>query len=269
MLANVEEASENEGWAHKVSKGSKKTQGQIKKEKKQAKINSPPGLKNRYLAIAPEEIDEDDEWSEAKLHEWNSKVEREDKVKLSSKKNNHSIDDEMQHEVNEDTMMMCLLDVPRGKETNTPNGKGTSNINAVEERGKIVDMVVDSGCSIPVIPRNMVPGYAIVPSEASKAGVRYTVANGDTIPNEGETTVALETEEGTIRGLKFQVAETTRPLISVGAIMRRGHKVTLDDTGGQIYHIATGQTTRIRRINGVDVLRTRIVPPKFARQMGF
>ena len=46
-----------------------------------------------------------------------------------------------------------------------------------------VEAIVDSGATVTVIPPHVGKEYEVVPGEASKAGVKYEVANGDEIPN--------------------------------------------------------------------------------------
>ena len=241
-------------WRMKT--GKKIPQREAKEAYRKQQVDGPPGLHNKFEALATEEEDEEreEEWSEERRKEWEKKVEEEEKVTLEQVRRKNK----KQH-----AGLMCLFD-DMGKER-----RKNATINNIEDTSTTIDMVIDSGASIPVIPRCVIPGYKVRPSKASLAGVEYTVANGDTIPNEGEVTVAVETEEGAIKGLQFQVANTTRPLISVDAITKRGNKVILEENGGHILNLTTGQTTRLRRINGVYVLRTRIVPSDIARQMGF
>ena len=50
------------------------------------------------------------------------------------------------------------------------------------EDWETIDVILDSGATVTVFPPHVGRGYDIQPSEASKAGVRYEVANGDEIP---------------------------------------------------------------------------------------
>ena len=70
-----------------------------------------------------------------------------------------------------------------------------------EERMKsgnweIVKVCPDSGAAKFVAPENMCKHIAVEPSEASKRGVKYRAANGQTIPNKGEKRVVGEDING-------------------------------------------------------------------------
>ena len=69
----------------------------------------------------------------------------------------------------------------------------------------------------------------MVPGEASKAGVKYEVANGDEIPNLGEKLLPVVTAEGSWRGMLAQVADVSKALQSVRALVRSGHVVVFGD----------------------------------------
>ena len=64
-----------------------------------------------------------------------------------------------------------------------------------------VEAIVDSGATVTVIPPHVGKEYEVVPGEASKAGVKYEVANGDEIPNLGEKFLPVVTAEGSWRGM--------------------------------------------------------------------
>ena len=86
-------------------------------------------------------------------------------------------------------------------------------------------MLVDSGASETVVPPHMVTSAETVPSDASRRGVMYEVANGARIPNLGEKTFRASSEEGHVRDLKAQVAETKQPLMSVSKLVAAGNTV--------------------------------------------
>ena len=62
-----------------------------------------------------------------------------------------------------------------------------------------------------------------------RAGVQYEIANGDEIPNLGEKLFAVVTEEGTVRGMRPQVADVSKALQSVRALVRTEHVVVFGD----------------------------------------
>ena len=85
------------------------------------------------------------------------------------------------------------------------------------------EAILDSGAIVSVIPPHVGEDYEVVPGAASKAGVRYEVANGEEIPNLGEKLLPVVTNEGSWRGMVAQVADVTKALQSVRALVRAGH----------------------------------------------
>ena len=128
-----------------------------------------------------------------------------------------------------------------------------------------IEAILESGASVTVIPPHVGRGYEIQPGEASKAGVRYEVANGEEIPNLGEKNLLVMTEEGTWRGLKAQVAEVSKALQSVRGLVKAGHLVVFGDgdDGSQHYILnkATGEVNNVAD-DGINYLmRLHVVPP--------
>ena len=128
-----------------------------------------------------------------------------------------------------------------------------------------IEAILDSGASVTVIPPHFGRGYEIQPGEASRAGVRYEVANGEEIPNLGEKNLLVMTEEGTWRGLKAQVAEVTKALQSVRGLVKAGHLVVFGDgeDGCQHYILnkITGEVNNVAD-DGINYLmRMHVVPP--------
>ena len=78
-----------------------------------------------------------------------------------------------------------------------------------------------------MIPPHFASGCAIQDTAVSRAGVQYEVANE--IPNLGEKLFAIVTEEGTVRGMRPQVADVSKALQSVRALVRTGHVVVFED----------------------------------------
>ena len=109
----------------------------------------------------------------------------------------------------------------------------------------------------------------IRPSEFSREGIHYDAANKGNIPNEGETAIAFEAEEGFVKGLRVQVANVNRLLCSANSVAKAGHRTVLDNNTGTIEDLKTGAKMRLRVANGVYVLRGKILPAHVAEAMGF
>ena len=95
-----------------------------------------------------------------------------------------------------------------------------------------LEAILDSGATVTVIPPHVGKEYEVVPSAASKAGVKYEVANGDEIPNLGEKLLPVVTNEGSWRGMLAQVADVSTALQSVRALVKSGHVVVFGDESG-------------------------------------
>ena len=137
---------------------------------------------------------------------------------------------------------------------------------AANEGGWIyLEAILDSGATVTVIPPHVGKEYEVVPSAASKAGVKYEVANGDEIPNLGETLLHVVTNEGSWRGMLAQVADVSKALQSVRALVKSGHVVVFGDEGGgpenYVYNTFTGETNLVKD-DGVNYLTGFHIAPR-------
>ena len=121
------------------------------------------------------------------------------------------------------------------------HGEGDGQVHQFEPReGKWIECVVDSGAIHSVAKRGTFPGK-IYPSAMSKLKKGYKCASNKRIPNEGEVEVKFVTNEGHKCGMKIQVANVERPLISTADLTAAGNTVALQETGG---HILNNKTKR-------------------------
>ena len=123
-----------------------------------------------------------------------------------------------------------------------------------------IEVVLDSGAADSVCPRNMCPQFPIEDSEASKAGVYYTGANGGKLFNLGQTHVPVSLDNGSRSLATFQVADVSRPLMSVSKVCEMGNRVVFGAAGGYILNIATGATTQFIKKDGIYVFNMWIPP---------
>ena len=131
-----------------------------------------------------------------------------------------------------------------------------------------VDCVLDSGAADSVCPRSMAPHFRIDDTEASRAGVYYTAAGGGSIANLGETTVPVAMENGLRTSATFQVADVSRPLMSVGKVCEMGNRLLFGAGGGYIVNVATGSATLFYKRDGVYIF-TMWIPPVSEVGSGF
>ena len=101
-------------------------------------------------------------------------------------------------------------------------------------------VTLDSGAAASVMPPGVCPGA----QTTAPIGVIYRAANGTCLDNQG--TRRLVTRDGVFR---FGLADVTRPLLSAGELVDKGHTIVLTQAGG---HIA------VRDASGVVVKRLKL-----------
>ena len=100
-----------------------------------------------------------------------------------------------------------------------------------------VDLTVDSGAVNTVGPSSVAPKIEMVEGEAKKKGVRYRVANGDIIPNEGEKRLKGFGDDYGAMGVNMQIADVTNLCSQSGKWLWRG---------SEWYSIQRGAMLRVR-----------------------
>jgi len=129
-----------------------------------------------------------------------------------------------------------------------------------------IELAVDSGAAETVIPHDLVTDHDIKETEMSIAGVCYASATGQPIPNLGEQRLPLMTNEGTLRGMKFQAAPVARPLGSVKRMCEAGHQVVFDSDGSYVVNKRTGEINWMREENGNYLLDLWVMPAERMHQ---
>ncbi len=102
-----------------------------------------------------------------------------------------------------------------------------------------ITVTVDSGAVDSVGPPTMATDVRISDTPASRAGLKYRAANGTAIDNQGEKVTQAITKQGKKIGMTFQIANVTKPLGSVRAMLDAGNNVILQKGNsyiGQIRH---------------------------------
>ena len=117
-----------------------------------------------------------------------------------------------------------------------------------------VDSVVDSGASASVAPPTMAPNAKLRPSAGSRRGRKFTSASKHKLANLGEQLLQACTEDGTETQVLFQIADVSRPLVSVSAITEMGNRVIFGISGGVVQCLKTGRGTPFYKRNGIYVL---------------
>ena len=131
----------------------------------------------------------------------------------------------------------------------------------MEDRGwSRVKVIMDSGAAESVCPRAMAPQFTVHDSIASRAGVYYTSANGGKIMNLGEQHVPVCLSNGARTIATFQVADVSRPLMSVSKLCEMGNRVIFGANGGMILNLQSGEATPFVKDEGVYTFEMWIPP---------
>ena len=88
----------------------------------------------------------------------------------------------------------------------------------------------------------------------------YTSANGGHIPNLGEQHVPVCLANGARTIATFQVAEVSRPLMSVARLCEMGNRILFGANGGVILNLKTGDVTPFQKEEGVYTFEMMIPP---------
>jgi hypothetical protein len=115
----------------------------------------------------------------------------------------------------------------------------------------MVEVVLDSGACRHVMARENAPGYQVHDSSASRRGLGFIVGNGERIPNEGQFVLNLDADDdqGSVTRLAatFQVADLTRPLMSVSQLCEQGFRVEFKDTHALVIDSSGRTACRFQR----------------------
>ena len=126
-------------------------------------------------------------------------------------------------------------------------------------------IVVDSGASVCMLPRDIAKDHVMVPGKAAS----YTTAGKGTVQKEGEKTLTLGLQDGTRMQSQWEVGNIHRPLCAVSRLTSTGHKVVFDKDVSYIENKSTGRKHHIFQRGGVYVLPAWVDPAApFGRQGG-
>ena len=82
----------------------------------------------------------------------------------------------------------------------------------------MIDVTVDSGACVTVMPAGLCQGITIVENDLCKNGVEYEVANGESIENPEERRCEVMTIGSMIpKRIVIQIADVHKPLLSINA----------------------------------------------------
>ena len=123
-----------------------------------------------------------------------------------------------------------------------------------------LEMIVDSGAAASVMPENLLKDYKVTRGEAAQRGVHYLTADGGRVPNLGEMSVKFVTKEQFKCAMTFQVADVTKPILSVGSLAALGNIVSFTKFGGTIYNPRSKRKVAFKKRGGVYIIEVLIAP---------
>ena len=96
-------------------------------------------------------------------------------------------------------------------------------------------------------------------SEQQRSGLEYEVANGQSIPNEGERRCLMMTRGATgPKRITFQVAEVHKALLSITRAADVGYECHLNAQGGYLLDTWSGEKVPIARKGILYVMRASV-----------
>ena len=132
---------------------------------------------------------------------------------------------------------------------------GISAVNRPEE-WIAIDVTVDSGACVTVMPPGLCPGIQIIQNDLSQNGIQYEVANGESIDNLGEKRCQVMTIGSMCpKKIVFQIADVHKPLLSVTACSDMGYDCYLGKEGGNLRDRVTGEIIPLERRGSLYTLR--------------
>ena len=141
-----------------------------------------------------------------------------------------------------------------------------------------IEVTIDSGCCEHVLDLMDAPGYdgCLSESPGSLRGQNFVVGNGQRIRNEGQITLNMETLGADPHSVAstFQVAEVTRPLMSVSRICDQDFKCLFDKTKAEIFTVKSDGTLgdvvcTFKREGGLYVAKLKLKCPSIGKPAPF
>ena len=119
-----------------------------------------------------------------------------------------------------------------------------------------IEVAVDSGACVSVMPVSTCEGISILENEWSKGGAEYEVANGATIPNLGERRCEVMTVGSPqAKRITFQVADVHKPLLSIYGCADMGYDCYLGQEGGSLRDRISGEIIPLERKDSLYVMK--------------
>ena len=123
----------------------------------------------------------------------------------------------------------------------------------------VFEAVADSGSSEHIVSPDDVEGMKITPSKMSSLGRGFITASGERVDNEGECHLNFAVgEEGPEVSTTFQVAQVTRPLLSISKMCDKGNTVTFTKQKGVVTSPDGKEICVFERDRGLYVAKVKV-----------
>ena len=150
------------------------------------------------------------------------------------------------------------------------------NVNEIDENKEFLDEVIevalDSGAGDHVAAPKEAPAYTMEESPGSLAGQHFTGAGGHRMKNQGQIRMRLRADNGK-KGrdimTTFQMAQVTRPLMSVSKVCDSGLWVKIDKDMATIMDTNNKEVCRFLRRGGLYVAKMRMRNPHYKPSQSF
>ena len=140
---------------------------------------------------------------------------------------------------------------------------------AASDEWELLELTVDAGAAETICPAAVAKGIPTEPGEKFRMGASYTCASGKPLPNLGEKRCdAYFGDSPTMRGLRMQVADISRPLLSVSRAVDSGCGVVFDQGWSYIEDKGIGEKTSLVRKGGLYVLDNWVKAKKSGTGLG-
>ena len=134
-------------------------------------------------------------------------------------------------------------------------------------------LTLDCGCCDHTVDLADAPGYAAVlhPLPGSQRNEHFVVGNGERVANRGQIKLRMKSKEddGVLMSSVFQVAEITRPLMSVSRICDQGMSCVFEKTHARVVDSNGNAVARFERDGGLYTCTMRLWCPEARNEPGF
>ena len=129
------------------------------------------------------------------------------------------------------------------------------------------EVALDSGSVVHVCSNEDSLGYLLEPSPGSRRNQLFMMGDGNKIPNQGQKTLKLgAVGQNSELHSTFQIAQVTRPLMSVGKLCDEGLTVTFSKTAALVTDKNGREVCKFERsAGGLYIAKLKLRSPGFAR----